>query len=134
MLPLGASFPYNFGFVPATRAADGDPLDVLVLTEEPILVGCIVPVRLISVLEGEQTERSRKPVRNDRLIGVVETEYNPPEIRLLHELDEERLLELEHFFVSYNEMEGRRFRWIGRKGPEQALRIVEKGRRSARQG
>jgi inorganic pyrophosphatase len=54
-LPAGMSFPYDFGFVPQTLAQDGDPLDVLVLMDEPAFPGCALLVRLIGVIEGEQT-------------------------------------------------------------------------------
>jgi inorganic pyrophosphatase len=131
LLPLGAAFPYPFGFVPSTRGEDGDPLDVLVLLEEPVFVGCVVPARLIGVLQAEQTESGGKAVRNDRLIGVVETPYNPPEVRSLNDLGKQRLDEIEHFFVSYNEMEGRRFRPAGRHGPDLAERLLEEGMRQA---
>ena len=59
MLPRGASFPFDFGFIPGTRGEDGDPLDVLVLAEEPLPQGCLVTVRLLGILEAEQTERGR---------------------------------------------------------------------------
>jgi len=131
LLPLGAAFPYNFGFVPLTRGEDGDPLDILILTDEPVAVGCVVPVRLVGVFEAEQTERDGRTVRNDRLVGAVETPYNRPEVRSLDELGEERLGEVEHFFVAYNKTEGRRFRPVGRHGPDQAERLVEDGMRRA---
>src|SRR5262249_31213454 len=57
LLPLGTSFPYDFGFVPSTAAEDGDPLDVLVILSEPVAVGCVAGVRMIGVLKAEQTER-----------------------------------------------------------------------------
>ena len=125
-LPLGACFPYDFGFIPATRADDGDPLDVLVLADEPAFPGCVVPVRLIGVIQAEQTEKGQT-VRNDRLVGVVETPYNPPEVRSLVEVAGTRLDEIEHFFISYNRAEGREFRPVGRQGPEEAGRVVEAG-------
>jgi inorganic pyrophosphatase len=75
VLPLGASFPFDFGFVPSTRGEDGDPVDVLVLLDEPSFPGCIVPARLIGILEAEQTQEG-KTIRNDRLVAVVETPYN----------------------------------------------------------
>src|SRR3954469_6625001 len=56
VLPAGAVFPFDFGFVPATRGGDGDPLDVLVLMDEPAFVGCLVAARLIGVIEAEQAE------------------------------------------------------------------------------
>src|SRR4051812_19029265 len=57
VLPAGASFPFDFGFVPSTRAPDGDPLDVLVLMDEPAFPGCVVRCRLLGVIEAEQTEK-----------------------------------------------------------------------------
>jgi inorganic pyrophosphatase len=131
LLPLGATFPYNFGFVPSTRGEDGDPLDILVLTDEPVAVGSVVPVRLVGVLEAEQTERDGRTVRNDRLVGVIETPYNPPEIHSLEEFGDERVDEVVHFFVAYNQAEGRRFRPVGRHGPDRAESLVEVGRRRA---
>src|SRR5438105_14263034 len=65
LLPLGASFPYDFGFVPSTRGADGDPLDLLVLSDEPLALGSVVPVRLVGVLRATQTERNGDRMRND---------------------------------------------------------------------
>jgi inorganic pyrophosphatase len=56
VLPAGAVFPFDFGFVPSTRAEDGDPVDVLVLMDAPAFPGCVVPSRLVGVIEAEQTE------------------------------------------------------------------------------
>ncbi len=56
ILPVGAVFPYDFGYVPCTVGGDGDPLDVLVLMDEAAFAGCLVPARLIGVIEAEQTE------------------------------------------------------------------------------
>src|SRR5262249_48838831 len=56
VLPAGHSFPCDFGFLPSTRGEDGDPVDVLLLADEPTFPGCVVPARLIGVLEAEQTE------------------------------------------------------------------------------
>jgi len=126
LLPLGASFPHDFGFIPSTRAEDGDPLDVLVLTEEPLFCGCLVSVRLLGVIEAEQTEKD-ETVRNDRLIGVLETAHNPPYARSLDELGEARLGEIEHFFISYNQAEGRQFKPLARRGPKAAEKLVKEG-------
>src|SRR5438552_8843172 len=70
LLPEGMMFPYDFGFVPSTLGEDGDPLDVLVLMDEPAHVGCLVDIRLIGVMEAEQTQDGAT-IRNDRLIGVA---------------------------------------------------------------
>jgi inorganic pyrophosphatase len=69
VLPKGMSFPCDFGFVPSTRGEDGDPLDVLVVMDEPAFTGCRVRCRLIGVTEEEQTNRPGETVRNDRLVA-----------------------------------------------------------------
>ena len=51
VLPSGAVFPFDFGFVPSTTGGDGDPLDVLVLMDEPAFPGRVVDVRLVGVIE-----------------------------------------------------------------------------------
>src|SRR5215475_14505888 len=124
VLPQGMAFPYDFGFIPSTRGEDGDPIDVLVLMDEPAFPGCVVSARLIGVLEAEQTEGG-KTVRNDRLVAVVETPYNPAEFRSLEEVDRRRLDEIEHFFVSYNQMEGRQFKPLDRRGADHAQELLE---------
>src|SRR5215472_1238470 len=100
VLPQGMSFPSDFGFLPSTRGEDGDPLDVLLFMDEPTFPGCIVPAQLIGVLEAEQTEDG-KTIRNDRLVAVVETPFNPAEYDTLEDMNSERLEEIEHFFIAY---------------------------------
>jgi len=51
LLPEGMMFPFDFGFIPSTLGDDGDPLDVMVLMDEPAHVGCLVDVRVIGVIE-----------------------------------------------------------------------------------
>src|SRR5262245_49608450 len=119
-------FPYDFGFIPSTLADDGDPLDVLLVSDAPTFPGCLVQVQLLGVLEAEQKE-DNKTERNDRLVGVPVTSYNPPEPPSLLDLGEAQLPEIEHFFVSYNEAEGRTFRITARRGRETAERHVDEG-------
>ena len=124
VLPQGLSFPCDFGFLPSTRGEDGDPVDVLLLMDEAAFPGCVVPARLIGVLEAEQTEQG-KAVRNDRLVAVVETPYNPAEYHSLEEVSPQRLDEIEHFFISYNQVEGRQFKPLARRGAHDAQALLE---------
>jgi len=96
------------GFVPSTRADDGDPLDVLVLMDAPVYPGCIVPSRLIGVIEAEQTEEGETE-RNDRLLAVAANSAAHRSLRQLSDLSQDLVAQIEHFFVSYNEMKGKRF-------------------------
>lgn len=128
MLPVGASFPYDFGFVPSTLGEDGDPLDVLLLMEEPAFPGCLVAARLIGVIEVEQTEEG-KTEKNDRLIAVYAKSPLYKETESLADLNEALLHEIEHFFGSYNEAKGKQFKVTARRGPERAAELIREGER-----
>jgi inorganic pyrophosphatase len=132
VLPAGAVFPFDFGFLPGTLGGDGDPLDVLVLMDESAFAGCLVPSRLIGVIEALQTERDGETTRNDRLIAVAANSRDHQHLRSLTDLNENLLEEIEHFFVSYNEIKGKRFVPRGRFGPQRARRIVETASKGAR--
>lgn len=127
VLPMGATFPFDFGFVPFTRAPDGDPLDVLVLMDEPAFAGCVVPIRLVGVIEAEQTENGAT-MRNDRLIAVSSVSRDHRDICDLSDLNTNMLHEIEHFFVSYNTAKGQEFKILGRHGPARAQQLVAEAR------
>lgn len=126
VLPQGAYFPFDFGFVPSTQAEDGDPIDVLVLMDEPAFVGCLVHCRLIGVIRAQQTERDGESDRNDRLIAVAEKSSEHKEIETLKDLPDNLAGELEHFFESYNEAKGKQFKPLGKRGPAEAKKLVER--------
>src|SRR5690242_6477172 len=69
LLPAGMAFPFSFGFVPSTRGGDGDPLDVLLVFDEPLFPGLLVAARLIGAIRARQSEDG-KMKRNDRLLAV----------------------------------------------------------------
>ncbi len=127
VLPEGSVFPYDFGFVPSTLAEDGDPLDVLVLLDQPVSTGCLVAVRLIGVLEAEQAERDGKTTRNDRLLAVATQAHTHSDVKTLEDLRPKMVDEIEHFFRSYNETKGKVFKPTSRGGPERALKLVHAG-------
>lgn len=133
VLPSGAVFPFNFGYVPATKGEDGDPLDVLVLMDEPAFVGCLIESRLIGVIKAEQTEEG-KTERNDRLIAVATVSRNHQNVNELSELNENLVHEIEHFFISYNQAKGKEFKVLGRGGAKQAAALIEDGRKMFRRG
>lgn len=132
VLPAGASFPFDFGFVPSTLGDDGDPLDVLVLMDAPAFAGCLVPVRLLGVVEAEQTERDGKTEKNDRLIGVASHSRIHAELGELDDVADALVGEIEHFFISYNQARGKEFKPVGRYGPDRATELVKQGIARAR--
>ncbi|MCW3052842.1 MAG: Inorganic diphosphatase [Chthonomonadales bacterium] len=128
VLPAGAVFPYDFGFIPSTLGEDGDPLDVMLFMDEPVFPGNLVTARLIGVIEAEQTEDG-KTMRNDRLIAVGSLSQNYRNVKELTDLDANLVTQIEHFFVSYNQIEDKKFKPIGRPNAKQAEKLVAEGRK-----
>jgi inorganic pyrophosphatase len=132
VLPSGAMFPFDFGFVPGTMGEDGDPLDVLVLMDEPAFPGCLVHSRLIGVIEAEQTEKG-ETTRNDRLVAVASNSRNHKEVTSIHQLSDNLVEEIQHFFKSYNEMKGKEFKPLGCYAVGRAHALIEEGVRAYRE-
>jgi len=127
VLPEGMSFPYDFGFLPSTRGDDGDPLDVLLFMDEAAFTGCLIPSRLIGVIEAEQTEKGGKPQRNDRLVAVPVKSRVYSDCNSLKDLNKNRIHEIEEFFVSYNRVHGKQFKVIDIHGPAKAESLAREG-------
>jgi inorganic pyrophosphatase len=130
VLPAGMTFPYDFGFLPRTLAPDGDPIDVLLLMDEPAFPGIAVRARLIGIIQGDQVE-GKKKTRNDRLVAVAEMNHEYADIKKLDDLPRQFVHELEEFFVNYHRLEGKQYKLLGCKGADTAMREIEKAQRAA---
>lgn len=118
------AFPYDFGFVPSTKAEDGDPVDVLVLMDEPAFPGCVLRCRVIGVIEGEQGDKKSKE-RNDRILAVEKDAHSWSEVKTVDDLGKQFSRELQEFFVNYHELSGEQFRVLGIRGPARARQLVK---------
>jgi inorganic pyrophosphatase len=116
--------------LPQTIADDGDPIDVLLLMDEPAFTGCAVRAVLIGVIEGEQAD-GKKKVRNDRLLAVAEANHMYSNIRKLADLPKKFLDELQDFFVNYHNLEGKKYKLLGCKGADKALDLIKKARKAS---
>jgi len=125
VLPAGMAFPYDFGFVPSTEADDGDPVDVLVLMDEPAFPGCVLKCRPIGVIQGEQG--NKKKIRNDRIIAVEKDAHSWADIKTIGDLGKQSVRELEEFFVNYHRLSGEQYRVLAPKGPAHARKLVKSG-------
>jgi|SRR5438270_9733065 len=130
VLPEGMSFPLDFGFIPSTEADDGDPLDVLLLMDQPVFPGCLVDARLIGVMEAEQSEDG-KTNRNDRLIAVCDASHTHSDVRSVGDLNDRLLREIEQFFVNYNALSGKKFKVLACKGPRAAAKCLKRAEAEA---
>jgi inorganic pyrophosphatase len=130
VLPAGMVFPYDFGFLPRTLADDGDPIDVLLLMDEPAFPGILVSARLVGVIEGEQID-GKKRIRNDRLVAVAEANHMYANIKKLDDLPRHFLKELEDFFVNYHRLEGKAYKLLGCKQADAARRLIKQAQKAA---
>ena len=130
VLPEGMIFPYDFGFIPGTKAEDGDALDVLVLSDEPMFPGCEVQCRLIGVLKAKQKEKGKEN-RNDRIIAVAEGSVLYGGIKQLSDLDSAVLSQIEAFFTNYQKVRDIEFKVLQRGDVSSAIKIVERASKAA---
>lgn len=127
VLPAGMTFPYDFGFVPSTKGGDGDPVDVLVLMDEPAFAGCVLTCRMIGVIEGDEGEGKEK-VRNDRIIAIEIGAHSWEDVKTVADLGKSFSRELEEFFVNYHKLSGKAYRVLGLHGPDRARKLVKNSR------
>jgi inorganic pyrophosphatase len=125
VLPRGMLFPYDFGFVPATKADDGDPLDVLLLLDDSAPMGCVIRARAVGVIEARQREEKGDWVRNDRLVAVAVHAKLHSDLKSIKELNPRILGEIEAFFREYNAMDGKVFEPLKRAGPSTAAELIK---------
>lgn len=125
ILPQGMSFPFDFGFIPSTTGGDGDPLDVLLLIDESVPAGTLVPSRLIGVIEATQTERDGSSMENHRLVAVATISELFADVKSFGDLPDAVMSQIEHFFISYNEQAGKQFELRGRGGRRRARTLLD---------
>jgi inorganic pyrophosphatase len=128
-LPEGMVFPFNFGMIPGTLAEDGDPLDILVFNEEPLVAGCLLHVRPVGVIKAEQSD-GKKMVRNDRIIGQAVPKEAPTELEEI-KLTDKVVSQIEFFFKAYNKAYGEKFSVIGTGNANKALQLVKRSLKKA---
>jgi len=130
-LPLGVTYPYDWGFVPSTRAADGDPLDAMVLWDVASFPGIVVPSRIIGLLRVEQRNlRSGNRERNDRLFVLPMKAARVDQVQSIFDFPQRVRDELERFFENVVAFEGKEVRLLGFDGPAEGDRLVRASTRT----
>jgi len=125
-LPTGLVYPHDWGFVPSTRASDGDPVDAMIVWDGASYPGVLVPCRPIGILNVEQTNvKSGARERNDRLAVLPVPSPRFDAIATVFDLPERVRAELEKFFEAVTYFEKKNIRLLGWDGPERARTFVE---------
>ena len=114
-LLTGLTYPHDWGFVPSTKADDGDPLDIMVIHDAATFPGIVLTCRVIGILQIEQKSKG-KAERNDRLFAVPRRSHSEQGLRDVRDLSKAIQQELEKFFIATDELEDKTLEIIGWKG------------------
>ena len=98
--PLGISYPYDWGFIPGTRAADGDPVDALVLHAASTYPGVVLPCKVLGMVEVREDGKDGKRRRNNRVIAMPLWNDRLGDLERAKDLPKQIREELEEFFLS----------------------------------
>lgn len=124
IMPAGMVFPFDFGFIPNTKGEDGDPLDIIVISELKSFPGCAMDCRVIGGICAKQTEED-KTVRNDRFLAIPEASQMFAEAKSIDDLPKEIIEQLENFFINYNEEEGKKFKPLKIINAKEAYKMIK---------
>ena len=121
VLYSSVQYPYDYGFVPNTLADDGDPLDGIVIMDEPTFPGCVIPARPIGMLEmidgGD---------RDEKILCVPDKDPRYTEVKSIKDVAPPRLEEIAEFFRTYKNLEKKVTEILGWKDVEHVMPLVEK--------
>ncbi len=132
LLPDGMSFPLDFGFIPSTLCEDGDPMDVMVLSDEASEMGALLEVRLIGVMEAEESEKGNSSERNDRVLAVNCVSNLYEKVRTVDDLESTFIDNLSQFWIQKHALEGKRFKVLGIRAPAEAAKLIRKAGKAAK--
>jgi inorganic pyrophosphatase len=124
-LLVGLTYPYDWGFVPGTKAEDGDPLDVLIIHDAATYPGLVLKCRPIGVLEVLQSSKGKEE-RNDRLFVVPDRSPFEGDLQDIRRLPKRAIAELEKFFEATDALEAKKLTFLGWHGPQRAIKTIKK--------
>ncbi|GAB6056391.1 inorganic diphosphatase [Methanobacterium movens] len=113
-------YPAEYGIIPQTIYDDGDPMDILVLMEQPTFPGCVIESRPIGVMRmidgGDQ---------DDKILAVPVQDPRYEEVKDISDVPPHLLKEIEHFFKEYKHLEGKSTQILGWENAEKAFKAIE---------
>lgn len=121
VLYSSVQYPYDYGFIPNTLADDGDPLDGMVLMDQPTFPGCVITVRAIGMMEMIDSGE-----RDEKLLCVPVKDPRFTEVKSLKDIAPHRLDEIAEFFKTYKNLENKKTEILGWKDVDEVMPLVEK--------
>jgi inorganic pyrophosphatase len=124
IMPAGMVFPFDFGFIPDTKGEDGDPLDIIAISELKSFPGCVMECRIIGAIQAEQTE-DNKTVRNDRFLAIPEVSQLFAKIKSVEDLPKDIVEQIESFFINYNKLSNKKFKPLKTIDASKAFKMIK---------
>ncbi len=121
VLYASVQYPFDYGFIPNTLADDGDPLDGMVIMDEPTFPGCVIaarPIGMLEMIDGGD--------RDEKLLCVPDKDPRYKGVSSLKDIAQHRLDEIAEFFKTYKNLENKVTEILGWKDVEAVLPLVEK--------
>jgi inorganic pyrophosphatase len=123
-LLTGLTYPHDWGFVPSTKAEDGDPIDIMIIHDAATFPGIVLTCRVIGVLQIEQKSKGSAE-RNDRVFAVPRRSHSERGLKDVRDLSKPMQQELEKFFKATDELEEKKLEIIGWKGPKAGIQAIK---------
>ncbi|MDQ6825917.1 MAG: inorganic diphosphatase [Candidatus Eremiobacteraeota bacterium] len=125
-LASGLEWPYDYGFIPRTLGHDGDPLDILLLQDEPTFPGCLVKARILGIIRID-----KNAVQNDRIIAcsvrMSGTALTTDKYDDVSDLPEELIHSLCRFLIEYSAEQGNQMEFKGVQSKDKAMEAIAEG-------
>jgi len=121
VLSSSVMYPYDYGFIPNTLADDGDPLDGMVIMDEPTFPGCVIaarPIGMMEMIDGGD--------RDEKILCVPDKDPRYAHVKSLKDIPQHRLDEISEFFKTYKNLEKKSVEVLGWKDVDAVLPLVEK--------
>lgn len=121
VLYSSVQYPYDYGFVPNTLADDGDPLDGMVLIDQPTFPGCVIaarPIGMLEMIDGGD--------RDEKILCVPDKDPRYARVKSLNDIAEHRLKEIAEFFKTYKNLENKKTEILGWQDVDRVMPLVEK--------
>jgi inorganic pyrophosphatase len=134
-LPVGLVYPYDFGFIPSTKALDGDPVDALVLWDVPTFPGVVIECRALGVIHVEQNRTnfdSKQRIRNDRILAIPTVHKREPVGPLTGSGWPRIQEEIANFLTAVTILEGKDATILGWAGADDAIALIRRSLRRRR--
>ena len=114
-------YPGEYGIIPKTLWDDGDPMDILVLMDQPTFPGCIIETRPVGLMKMMDTGE-----KDDKIIGIPVDDARFSDIKDIEDLPKHILKEIGHFFSQYKKLQGKETEVLGWEGHKKAFEAIKR--------